>query len=217
MKTLHRIITPVIAFCVFPAAIFLPLFRIMVVSGFAQGETKTNLLSLLGLGEYISVKDIYTLYKHGAESSAAGTLKAVWESLNKEGKSRFLRALPAKGWGICFLVSLLLVLLTALALLICAAVLKRTSVSLILSGLGIFSTIIMNYSFNVFAKPFLSGAFSLKELLGSAEGALSKLLGNMANVDYMKLGIAYSAILLIFVAALIFSIAALAEQKSDNG
>ena len=63
MKTIHRILTPIFSILVFPAAIFLPMFRIMISSGLsASEEGKTNLLSSFGLGEFISLKDLYETY-----------------------------------------------------------------------------------------------------------------------------------------------------------
>lgn len=215
MKNLHRILTPIITIFIFPAAIFLPMFRIMVSTGLASGDTKTNLMSTLGLGEFISLKDIISLARNNTNGGFE-TLKTIWDALKPESQDRILAAASGWQWGIVFAVLFVLVLITALVLIIVSASTKKTIASIIISGIGIIFTLAMNGSFNLFAKPFLSGAINLNSILGNTNQLLSLLLGSVVNVDYMKLGNAYAAILLIFIAVLIFSIIAYFEQRNED-
>ncbi len=215
MRTIHRILTPILSFLIFPAVIFLPLFRIFVASGLSAGDTKTNLLDNFGLSEFISLKDIYTVYKNGAADSM-GTFKALWDAFAGDKKQEIIDMLPGLHWGIVALVFLVIVLLIALAVLIVSAATKKPAVSIILSGAGLICALIMNGSFNAFAKPFLNGAFNLNSILGNTNQLLGMLLGNVATFEYMKLGIAYSAILLIFLCTLILGICAYMEQKNED-
>lgn len=215
MRTIHRILTPILTVLTFPALIFLPLFRIFIASGLTSGETKTNLLDNFGLSEFISVKDIYTVYKSGAADSM-GTFKALWDAFAGDKQQEIIDMLPGLHWAIVALVFLALVIIIALALIIVSAATKKPSISVWLSIGGLISAFLMNASFNAFAKPFLNGAFNLNSILGNTNQLLGMLLGNVATFEYMKLGIAYSAILLIFICTLILSICAVMEQKNED-
>ncbi len=213
MKTVHRIVTPIVALLSLPALYFLPIFRIFIASGLST--EKTNLLDNFGLSEFISVNNIVTAFSSGTADSV-NTYKALWDAFAGDKQQEMLDKLPGLHWGIVFLVFLALVIISALALAIVSAVTKKPAVSIILSVAGLISALIMNASFDAFAKPFLNGAFNLNSLLGNTNQLLSLLLGNVATFEYMKLGIAYSAILLIFVTSLILSISAQVEQKNGG-
>ncbi len=213
MKLINRIITPILSLLIFPAVIFLPLFRIYIASGLAS--SKTNLLDNFGLSEFISIADIIAVIKSGSADSM-GVYKSLWDAFAGDKKQEILESLPGLHWGVIALIFLVIVLLAALALLIATAVKGKPSVSIILSLTGIGSALIMNASFNAFAKPFLNGAFNLNSLLGNTNQLLGMLLGNVATFEYMKLGIAYTAILLIFICTIILSVCAYMEQKNED-
>ncbi len=215
MRTLNRIITPVLSLLTIPALIFLPLFRILISSGLSGGDTKVNLLDNFGLSEFISIKDIISAFSSGAADSA-NLFKTIWDMLGGEKKQEILDMLPGIHWGVIFLVFLVIVVLLALVIAVFTAATKKPKVSAILSAVGILSAIIMNASFNAFAKPFLNGAFNLNTILGNTNQLLSMLLGNVATFEYMKLGVAYTAVLLIFVCTLILSITAAVEQSNKD-
>lgn len=215
MRTVHRIVTPIVSLLTVPALVFLPLFRIFIASGLATGETRTNLLDNFGLSEFISLNDIITAFRSGAADSM-NTFKALWDAFAGDKKQEIIDMLPGLHWGIIFLVFLALVVIIALVLAIISAATKKPSVSIWLSIGGLVSSFLMNGAFNAFAKPFLNGAFNLNSLLGNTNQLLSLLLGNVATFEYMKLGIAYSAVLLIFVCTLILSISAYMEQKNED-
>ncbi len=213
MRLINRIVTPILTLLIFPAVIFLPLFRIYIASGLAA--SKVNLLDNFGLSEFISLSDIYSVFKNGA-SDSMGIYKSLWDAFAGEKKQEIIDMLPGLHWGIIALVFLVIVLLVSLALIIVAAATKKPSASILLSLGGIVSALLMNASFNAFAKPFLNGAFNLNSILGNTNQILGLLLGNVATFEYMKLGIAYTAILLIFICTLILSVCAYMEQKNED-
>lgn len=231
MKLLNRIVTPILSLLVFPAIIFLPLFRILINVGLLEGETKTNLLDLLGMGEFISVYDIILLVKENS-GEEGGFIKTFLELFNEETKQKLLDLIPATEWLIIFLVAVVIVLLVAVALIFVAAIAKKPGYSVIISALGAGSALFMNFAFNKFASPLLNGAVNVTSVLnaiaGENVGALLEgesgqliqsilgLLGNAVTVDYMQLTIAYTAILFLFVIALILGITAHISYKNED-
>ena len=213
MRTINRIVTPILAVLIFPAVIFLPLFRIYIASGLST--SKVNLLDNFGLSEFISLFDIYSVYKNGSADSM-GVYKTLWDAFAGDKKQEIIDMLPGLHWGIVALVFLVITLLVALALIIVTAVTKKPSASILLSIGGIASALLMNTFFNSFAKPFLNGAFNLNSLLGNTNQLLGMLLGNVATFEYMKLGLAYTAILLVFICTLILSVCAYMELKNEE-
>lgn len=216
MKILHRIITPVISLLVLPVSFFLPVFRILITSGFSSGDVKTNLLDSFGLSEFISLNDIVKLALKAKEGTTGNLIATIWNAISGEKKQEIIDMIPGLHWGAVFAVFFVLCIIIALVLAIVSAASKKPGASLILSVAGALSAVIMNASFDAFAKPFLNGAFNLSTLLGNTNQLLGALLGNVASIDYMKLGIAYSVILIIFVGAAIFSICAVMEQKNGD-
>ena len=216
MKLLHRIITPILAILVLPVSYFLPVFRILITSGLGTGDTKKNLLDTFGLSEFISLNDIVNLAIKAKEGTTGNLLSAIWNAVSSEKKQEIIDMLPGLHWGAVFAVFFVICIITALVLAIVSAATKKPGASLIISVIGALSAVIMNASFDAFAKPFLNGAFNLNTLLGNTNQLLGALLGNVASIDYMKLGIAYSVMLLIFVGGAIFSICAMMEQKNGD-
>ncbi len=216
MRTLNRIITPVLSLLILPVSFFLPVFRILITSGFGSGDTKKNLLDTFGLSEFISLNDIVKLALKAKEGSTGNLITTIWNAISGEKKQEIIDMLPGLHWGAVFAVFFVICLIIALALAIVAAATKKPGASLILSVSGALSAVIMNASFDAFAKPFLNGAFNLNTILGTSNQLLGALLGNVASIDYMKLGIAYSVILLIFVGCAIFSICAIMDQKNGD-
>ncbi len=216
MKLLHRIITPILSLIILPVSFFLPIFRILITSGFSSGETKTNLLDTFGLSEFISLNDIVNLAMKAKEGTTGNLLTTIWNAVSGEKKQEIIDMIPGLHWGAVFAVFFVICIITALVLAIVAAATKKPGASLILSAIGALSAVIMNASFDAFAKPFLNGAFNLNTILGTTNQLLGSLLGNVASIDYMKLGIAYSVILLIFIITAIFSLCAVMEQKNGD-
>ena len=216
MRILHRIVTPLLSLLILPVSFFLPIFRILITSGFSSGDTKTNLLDSFGLSEFISLNDIVRLALKAKEGTTGNLIATIWNAISGDKKQEIIDMLPGLHWGAIFVIFFVICLIIALVLAIVAAATKKPGASLILSGVGALSAVIMNASFDAFAKPFLNGAFNLNTLLGNTNQLLGALLGNVASIDYMKLGIAYSVMLLIFVGGAIFSICAMMEQKNGD-
>ncbi len=216
MKTVHRILTPVLTLLIFPVSIFLPFFRIVITSGFSSGDTKSNLLDNFGLSEFISLKDLYVNFMSETDNGTMNLFKTIWSALKEDKKQAMLESLPDLHWGIIFLVFFAIVLIAALVLVFVSALTKKPSASLVISAIGAISTFAMNASFDAFAKPFVNGGFNLNTLLGTTNQLLSTILGNVATIEYMKLGIVYSAILLIFICGIILSLCAVMEQKNED-
>ena len=216
MRILHRIATPLLSLLILPVSFFLPIFRILITSGFSSGDTKTNLLDSFGLSEFISLYDIIRLALKAKDGTTGNLIVTIWNAISGDKKQEIVDMLPGLHWGAIFVIFFVICLIIALVLAIVAAATKKPGASLILSGVGALSAVIMNASFDAFAKPFLNGAFNLNTLLGNTNQLLGALLGNVASIDYMKLGIAYSVMLLIFVGGAIFSICAMMEQKNGD-
>ena len=216
MKTVHRILTPILTLLIFPVSIFLPFFRIVVSSGFSSGDSKSNILNNFGLSEFISLKDLYMNFVSESDNTTMNLFKSLWSVLKDDKKQAMLDSLPDMHWGVIFLVFFAIVLLVAIALIIVSAFTKKSAASLILAGIGAISAFAMNASFDAFAKPFVNGGVNLNTLLGTTNQLLSTILGNVATIEYMKLGIVYSVILLIFICGIILSICAAMEQKNED-
>ena len=118
MKLFNRIATPILSILVIPAVILLPMFKLGV--NFSMGETRTSLLKVIGLGEYISFKDLYEFIKpilDGSEEGFAGFFNMIDDGK----KAKFLEFIPSTEWLITAGVALVIVLLIAVALAIVAA------------------------------------------------------------------------------------------------
>lgn len=240
MKLFNRIATPILSILVIPAVILLPMFKLGV--NFTMGETRTSLLKVIGLGEYISFKDLYEFIKpilDGSEEGFAG----FFNMIDDEKKAKFLEFIPSTEWLITAGVALVIVLLVAVALAIVAAVCKKPGVSVIVSAAGLISTVFVKFAFGKFAYPFLNGGLDITgavkdlfsgadtsglgeigNLLGSLLGGgsldLSSMLGGIVNrlisVDCMQLSLAHTAIFLIFVTTLIISVMAHVAHKNER-
>lgn len=229
MKTLHRIITPLISLLIIPATIFLPFFRIMVAQGSSANADggKVNLLDSMGLGEYISFKDLFTFIKEGA-SEGTNLIMDIIKALTENGTLKINEIIPSIPWGIAAVVFFALCLILMLVIVIVAAATKKPGISVGLSLAGIVCTFAMNLCFNNFAKPILAGALNIGSLLsnvaggklgqlGSLGGGLLNALGLSYSIDCLQLSVAYAAILGIFIVIFIFSAAAsFSEDKKKK-
>lgn len=214
MRTIHRIVTPILSLLILPISIFLPMFRVMITSGLTA-ETKNNALSSFGLSEFMSLKDLYISFAT-KEGSSSNFIQLLWKSLSGEKKQEIIDMLPGLHWGAVFAVCLVLIMVIALVLAIVSAATGKPAASLILSVAGAVIAFVMNSSFNTFAAPFVNGSFNLNTLLGNTNQLLGVLLGGIAKFEYMKLGVAYSVIVLTFVGIAILSICACMEQKNED-
>ena len=184
MKLFNRIATPILSILVIPAVILLPMFKLGV--NFSMGETRTSLLKVIGLGEYISFKDLYEFIKpilDGSEEGFAGFFNMIDDGK----KAKFLEFIPSTEWLITAGVALVIVLLIAVALAIVAAVCKKPGVSVIVSAAGLISTVFVKFAFGKFAYPFLNGGLDItgavKDLFSGTDtsglGEIGNLLGSL--------------------------------------
>ncbi len=221
MKTIYRIIAPILSIAIFPVLYFLPLIRAMVSSGLLgaltgnTSGTKTNLLtSTLGLGEYTSIKDIVKLSQ--GDTSSLQAWKSVFDNLGDDFKNKLTKDYAVDKFLIAALVFFVLLVLLVLVFTVLSAVMSKHIVPLCLSAAAFVSALIMNACFNGFAKPFVSGAINLSTILGNKAGdnaVLGALLGNAVTVDYLQLSVAYSVTLFILVVIMILTVCALVEEK----
>ena len=218
MKTIYRILAPIISLAVFPVLYFLPLIRAMVsssllgaLSGNADGA-KTNLLTtVFGMGEYTSISDIVKLMQ--GDTSVFENWKSIWTNLDEDMKARIVGDNAVAPYLIAALVFLALLALLTLAFAVLSAVLKKQIVPLILAGGAFVSALAMNACFNAFAKPFVTGAINLSSVLGSDNAVLGALLGSAVSVDYLQLSVAYTVTLFILVVLMILTVCALVEER----
>ena len=220
MKTVYRILAPILSIAIFPVLYFLPLIRAMVSSGLLGALTgnkdgpKTNLLTTtLGIGEYTSINDVVKMAKSG--SSKFEALKSLFDNLGDDLKERLSKEFASGRFLIAALVFFVLLVLLVLVFTVLSAVMKKHLVPLCLAGGAFVSALVMNACFNAFAKPFVTGAVSLASVLGEGtkNALLTTLLGNAVSVDYLQLSIAYSVTLFILVVIMIFTVCALVEEK----
>ena len=219
MKTVYRIITPIISIAIFPVLYFLPLLRVMISSGLNTGDTKTNLLTTLtGLKDYISINDVVKLT--GNDDNKLSLFKQLWGNLNEETKQKMLGEFSCGKFLIAAAVFLALFILLMLAVMFVSAICRNHLPALCISAGALISLFAANGCFKAFAKPFLSGAIGVSSIINgltkepnSTISTLSSLLGNLASVDMLQLSIAYSACILITVAVIIFTLSAMVEEK----
>ena len=220
MKTVYRILAPLLSIAIFPVLYFLPLIRAMVSSGLLgaltgnTSGTKTNLLtSTLGLGEYTSIKDIVKLSQ--GDTSSLQAWKSVFDNLGDDFKNKLTKDYAVDKFLIAALVFFVLLVLLVLVFTVLSAVMSKHIVPLCLSVGAFVSALIMNACFNGFAKPFVSGAINLSTVLGGSNdnAVLGALLGNAVTVDYLQLSVAYSVTLFILVVIMILTVCALVEEK----
>ena len=219
MKTVYRILAPLLSIAIFPVLYFLPLIRAMVTSGLLgaltgnSSGTKTNLLtSTLGLGEYTSIKDIVKLAQ--GDTSSLQAWKSVFDNLSDDFKNKLTKEYAVDKFLIAALVFFVLLVLLVLVFTVLSAVMSKHVVPLCLSAGAFVSALIMNACFNGFAKPFVTGAINLSSVIGKQDNAiLGALLGNAVTVDYLQLSAAYSVTLFILVVIMIFTVCALVEEK----
>lgn len=221
MKTVYRILAPILSIAIFPVLYFLPLIRAMVTSGLLSAfsgnssGTKTNLLtSTLGVGEYTSIQDIVRLSQ--GDTTKLQNWKAVFDNLSDDFKKRLTEEFACGRWLISALVFFGLLVLLVLVLTVLSAVMRRHVVPLCLAGGAFISALAMNACFNAFAKPFVTGAINLSSVLGnqgSDNALLGALLGNAVTVDYLQLSVAYTVTLFLLVVVMILTVCALVEER----
>lgn len=211
MKTVYRIIAPIISIAIFPVLYFLPMFRIMITSALTSGETKTNLLtSFTGLKEFISFSDIVKI--SGGDSSQFDMIKSIFSNIKEETKEKFFGDSKCVEWltaaGVFFCIFLVLLLAFAVV----SAITKKHIPSLVISICAFFTLIATNGCFNKFANPFITGKVGIASLLNAGNTQLSGLIGRLLSVDYLQLSVAYTFSLLLIVVIIIGTLVAVFDE-----
>lgn len=231
MKILYKIVTPVLTALIFPVILFMPFFRFITAS-----DTVNQLLSKYGLGEQITLLDLYYAATN-IKTQAAADGKTLNFSLD---------VIPqqARGYFIAFLVFFALAVLCALLVIILSPILKKKLPVSGISLLGALSSVLMNVFFDKAAHGFISGEINvidiytavtgdtsvstLTGLVGNILGAVSgessqlggilnSLLGGYTGVDIriLELSSAQTFMLLIFGAVTVFTVVMKLAQ-TDN-
>lgn len=208
MKSIYRVLAPILCVLLIPVIIFLPMIR-MVVSSALGGS---NILSTYGLGEFISIKDVIVAVTD-EQSATVQFFRNIVSNILTGDNALGDSIVGLKGYAITFVVFLALMLISALVLAGFAIFTKKLAVCNILNVVSIVSCFAMKTVFGFIAKPFLSGEISLGSLAngsgsGESAGLLSGIMNMVAKVDTLQLSYFYQVCILILVGTLILGIAA---------
>lgn len=209
MKIVYKILGPIFCLLLFPIFYFLPLIRIFISSALSE-----NLMSAIGLKENMSLS--YILSSVGNETGS-NILKTLVNAINDKDSTlgqlftnvKFLYAA-----GVFLIVTLVLALVVTCLILFTKKYFVTTGLTL---G-AMITLIVTNKLFDAFASPLLSGKIGLSSLISSAaqsESAdlLGGLLGNIAQLKILEMGISYSAAMFALGIALILGICVIAETR----
>lgn len=206
MKSIYRVLAPILCVLLIPVIIFLPMIR-MVVSSSLGGS---NILATYGLGEFISIKDVIVAVTD-EQSATVQFFRNIISSILTGDNALGDSILALKGKAIAFVVFLALMLISALVLAGFAVFSKKLKVCNILNAASLVFCFAMKASFNTIAEPFLSGKINLGSLAngaGESAGLLSGLMNMVAKVNTLQLSYFYQVCILILVGTLILGIAA---------
>lgn len=231
MKILYKIVTPVLTVLIFPVILFMPFFRLITAS-----DTVNQLLSKYGLGEQITLLDLYHAVSNiKAQASADGkTLNFSLDVIPQQ----------ARGYLAAFSVFFAIAIICAVLVIILSPILKKKLVISGISLFGVLSSFLMNVFFDKAAHGFFSGEIdvidiytavtgdssvsTLTGLVGNILGAVSgessqlggilnSLLGDYTGVDIriLELSSAQTFMILIFGAVTVFTVVMRLAQ-TDN-
>lgn len=214
MKTVYKIVSPVFCVLLFPIFYFLPLIRIHISSSLSE-----TLMSNIGLKENMSLQYIISSLNDGSDVTNS-FIKTLISSINDK-ESVLGKMFTNTGWLyaaiVCFIVSLVI----TLVVIGFSAFSKKYVLSTCLTGGAMVTLFAANKLFDAFAAPMLSGKISIGSLLSSASasesaGLLGGLLGNLAKLDILHLGISYQAAMFSLGIALILGICAIVEARTEK-
>ncbi len=201
MKTVYKILAPLCSIAVLPVVFFLPLLHLNM------GET---IMGSLGLREYSSL--FYLIKTAGATNDQTKTILNMVLEILKSDDNKIGAALNTKGYFVASLVFLVLAVVIALVVFFFALLSRKYLLTGGLALGGLISAVLANKMFDVFAKPFLNGAVSLKSLM-TEENLISAFLGNLIKVESMEFAMAYQVCLLLFAAVAILAVCAAVERS----
>ncbi len=214
MKTVYKILCPVFCVLLFPIFYFLPLIRLHISSSLSE-----NLMSSIGLKDNISLK--YIVSSLSSENEVKNSFIKTLISSIRDKDSTLGQMFTNTGWlyaaGICLIVTLVI----ALAAAIVSIATKKFILSSSLTLGAMVTLFASNKLFDAFAAPMLSGKISIGSLITSAaqsESAdlLGGLLGSIAKLDILHLGLSYEAAMFSLGIALILGICVIFEKRFEK-
>lgn len=214
MKSIYRILAPILSVLLIPVIIFLPMIRANITSSLASG---TNLLDNYGIGEFISLKDIISAIVNPSDSLSF--LSGMFENLlNNESLAQSFESV--KIYAYLFAAFLVIMLICALVAAGFAIFSKKYAVCNILTVVSLVSCFAMKPAFSALAKPFLTGEIGINSLFSgvasnSSTNILSGLMSSVAQVQTLQISYFYQVCILILVSVLILGIAAAMDGKKN--
>ncbi len=206
MKTLYRILSPILCIAAVPIALFVPLVRLVITSSLSA-----NIMSTMGIKEYSSLFDILKLVTN-SDSGSSQIFKIIYQIFTAE-DSKISDMLTTTPWLIAAIV-ILAVIIAAMLVSAVLGALNKSGVCTIITGVSALLAVVMNKCFTAFAKPFVTGQIGLKSLMSnSEENILTQLIGSAAKVSCLEMSFVYQALLLLCAAAAIFSLFAFVDKK----
>ena len=213
MKTVYRVLTALFGLAVLPVLFFVPLLRFKMT---------LPLKIDLGIPEYSGIFGL--IRSVSAQTDQQKELMHKLMEAITDKNSQFGAIFTNRPWFYAFLVFLCVTALVGLALCVLSFIVKKPGPLIAVSCGGLLSAVLMNATFNAFAKPLLSGKIGLKSLLGGGgaadSGGLSSLLtgliGNAVTVDQLKLSFAYLLVLALFGLAVFVCVAAIVEKSNEK-
>lgn len=216
MKKVNRFISPILAFLCFPILYFAPLLNIFISSGLLSNDdgTKVNILSkYLELRQYMSISFLVDFLK---EEDHTKLFNTIIDAIKDSGSSGSIKEIiTSLDWIYVTLVFFALLIVLLIALIVFAAIGKFTKTTTCLSAGAVVSVFGMNFSFDMFAKPFLDGSINVSTIISnftsgtsgedsttsltSILGTLSGLVNKVASVDAMELSVAYNFTLFVLI------------------
>ena len=207
MKTVYKILTPLFSFAVLPALFFLPILRLSISSALGGGSST----GVMGLKEYSSFFDMVRMAAD-TDAQSQTILKMVLKIFTSE-DNKIGAAVTTKGFFVAAVVFLALMLVLALLALFFAIFSNKYLLPAGFAAGGVLSAVLADKMFDAFAKPFVSGAVSLKNLMDDSSGILGSLLGGLIKVEHFELAMAYQICIILLAAAAIVAVAAFAQKR----
>lgn len=188
MRILYRIVSAILAVCVPLSAFFMPLIVVSVI---------VPALKLRALDqEQYSIKRV--LFMDTSEGFFGDIIKDI--KLSEEGKALLPSAIAAAAF-------LVVAVLLSLVILFISALTNRRNLVLYLSSGGLLSMIGCYISFVIFKKPLIAPDANLLSLIEMKDSIISLIGGFVSpELEIFMLSSGYTAMLLLFIALVIWSV-----------
>ncbi|MCR5783551.1 MAG: hypothetical protein K6G90_12560 [Clostridia bacterium] len=226
MKIIYKIVNALLALCVAPVLLFLPMFRLVLT----VGMNSNSKLGILGgiLGNALDINKIIANVtgvdlEHMPEFY---TLRQAYDTLfGSEAKLATgdvdINALP-EGLIPAFrnmLITLACIVIIALAITIIGIFTKKIAANIALSGVGFIGVFAMNRFFMNAAGPLVSGKMSVNSILAAVK-SLEQYKSTLEYIDIdiriFELSGAYKMLFIVFGVLILFNIIFHFIQQSEN-